>query len=458
MRDGRAAGASGAAHAGSISVSRARWVTLALALLLGSCGGSRSPTESTVTSTNGDITVTQSGAETVGAGGTATFNAVVLNSGRTDVTNLSVVEALTAGYAATVACVASPGAECPTQLGATITVPLLPAGRWLTLTYQVQVPVENRGAIVNQIQVNVGGDPDASDNLSSVTTMAINASNGTYVAYAADGRQYDLTVDFDALQYTMSGDGQSAQKTFVPSGSEYVVAGNSRLRAAQDIVVGSHDFGGGNVPYVAARQFLTSFVDSAFNLATVNVGASATTTHPGTARISGNVLSICQTDIGVSSSQNCPVVLTSYVLSASGGVFSGVDASTGQPFAFRLARSGNSVVLLSAQGAPDGSQQLRIGLQESAGLTWGSLYGPTNTGDWVLMLLDAANVSYAVLGASTNDQAGLQRISNAGPFAMMIGKRLSDTADIFVLQTSPLAIAIGAFDGSANGMFQVAVP
>ena len=41
---------------------------------------------------------------------------------------------------------------------------------------------------------------------------------------------------------------------------------------------------------------------------------------------------------------------------------------------------------------------------------------------------------------------------------MMVGKRFSDSADIFVLQTPPLAIVIGAFDDTANGIFQVAVP
>ena len=179
---------------------------------------------------------------------------------------------------------------------------------------------------------------------------------------------------------------------------------------------------------------------------------------PGTARISGNVLSICQTDVSVQSTQNCPVVLTSYMLSVAGDIYTGVDTSSGAVITFRLARSGASIILLSALTAPDGTQQLRVGLQESAGLAWGTLFGPTNTGDWVTMVLDAANVSWAVLGANTNDQAGLQRISNSGPFAMMVGKRLSDSADIFVLQTPPLAITIGAFDDTANGTFQVAVP
>ena len=151
-------------------------------------------------------------------------------------------------------------------------------------------------------------------------------------------------------------------------------------------------------------------------------------------------------------------MLTSYLLSVAGDIYTGVDTSSGAVITFRLARSGASIILLSALTAPDATQQLRVGLQESAGLAWGTLFGPTNTGDWVTMVLDAANVSYAVLGASTNDQAGLQRISNAGPFGMMVGKRLSDSADIYVLQTPPLAITIGAFDDTANGTFQVAVP
>jgi hypothetical protein len=151
-------------------------------------------------------------------------------------------------------------------------------------------------------------------------------------------------------------------------------------------------------------------------------------------------------------------VLTSYMLSVAGDVYTGVDTSSGAVMTFQLARSGASIVFLGAQAAPDGTQQLRVGLQESAGLAWGTLFGPTDTGDWVKMVLDATNVSYAVLGSTTNDQAGLQRISNGGPFAMMVGTRLSDSADIYVLQTPPLAIAIGAFDDTANGSFQVAVP
>ena len=128
-------------------MSRSGLAALSLVLLLASCGGSRSPNESPVPSANGDMTVTQSGPTTVGAGGTATFNAVVLNAGRTDVSNITVTQTLSGTYTTAVGCVASPGATCPTQLGAIIVVPSLPAGRWLTLSYQIQVPTDARGDI-----------------------------------------------------------------------------------------------------------------------------------------------------------------------------------------------------------------------------------------------------------------------------------------------------------------------
>ena len=124
--------------------------------------------------------------------------------------------------------------------------------------------------------------------------------NGAYKAYAANGRIYDLTIDFDALAYTMTVDGAPVQKTFAAGAGEYIVSGTQRLRTAADLVIGNHDFGTGLLPYIAARRFGTTLVDGVFNLATRNVAADGSaTTHPGTARISGNVLSICQTDSSV---------------------------------------------------------------------------------------------------------------------------------------------------------------
>jgi hypothetical protein len=433
------------------------YAALLVAMTLTGCGGGRSPTGSP--SETADLSVSQVGPSTIAAGTTATFTVLVVNTGKGESTNLVITQTLTAGYTSTVTCVPSFGAICPAVLGPSMSLPSLSSGRSLTLTYKVEVPVTSRGTIVHQVQVASSTDSDLSDNSATVTAVAIDGRNGAYKAYAADGRVYDLAVDFDALNYTMTVNGASVQKTFVARAGEFVVDNSQRLRTAEDLVIGNHDFGAGLVPYIAARRFGTTLVDANFNLATRNVAADGSaTTHPGTARISGNVLSICQTDVSVQSTQNCPVVPRSYLLSIAGDVYRGVDTTNGEIFTFQLARSGATIILLSALTALDVTQQFRVGLQESAGLAWGTLFGPTNAGDWVTMVLDAGNVSYAVLGATTNDQAGLQRISNSGPFAMMVGKRLTDSADIFVVQTPPLAIVIGAFDSTANGTFQVAVP
>lgn len=440
-------------------------------MTLSACGGGRSASGGSTVLPD-DLNLSQVGPSTVGAGTTATFTVLVVNTGRNEATNLVITETLTAGYTATVTCSPSFGAICPAVLGPNMTLPTLASGKALTLTYQVAVPAASRGDIVHQVKVASDRDDDLSDNSSTVTAVAIDGRNGAYKAYAANGKLYDLTIDFDALSYTMTGGAAPVTKTFVAGAGEYIVAGTQRLRTATDLVIGNHDFGGGVVlPYIAARRFGTTLVDGVFNLATRNVAADGTaTTHPGTARISGNVLSVCQTDSSVSATQNCPVVLTSYMLSVAGDLYSGVDTSSGAVFTFQLARSGASIIMLSALTAPDATQQLRVGLQESAGLAWGRLFGPSitrSTGfadipDWVTMVLDADTVSYAVLGTAsptpTNDQAGLQRISGAGPFAMMVGKRLTDSADIYVMQTAPLAIVVGAFDDTASGTFQVAVP
>ncbi|HEY2559968.1 MAG TPA: hypothetical protein VGI48_09710 [Caldimonas sp.] len=437
-------------------MNRARFAAVLVALLLAACGGSRSPTGVDVPPN--DVSVSQVGPTTVAAGSNANFTVVVANGGRSSAMAVTIMQTVSPVFTTSVTCVPSFGATCPATLGSTMSVPSLDPGRWLTLTYAVAVPLGTRGEVINTVQVAATGETDLTNDSVATTTLAVDERNGDYQAYAADGRLYDLTIDFDAQQYTMTGNGLSMQQSFVAGNGEYIVGGTSRLRVADDLVVGSHDFGSGPTPYVAARRFATTLVDSAFNLATRNVAADGTaTTHPGTARISGNVLSVCQIDTEVDAPQNCPVVLASYLLSINGNVFTGVDPSN-NIFTFQIARSGGSLILLSAAPAPDGTQQLRIGLQESAGFSWGTLFGPTSTGDWVTMVLDSTNISYAVLGAFTNDQAGLQKISNAGPFAMMSGKRLSDTADIFVMQATPLAVMVGAFYDTANGTLQVAVP
>ena len=88
--------------------------TLLVATTLTACGGGRSASEP---AGSDDLNVSQVGPATVAAGTTATFTALVVNTGRNEATNLVITETLTAGYTATVTCVPSFGALCPATLG-----------------------------------------------------------------------------------------------------------------------------------------------------------------------------------------------------------------------------------------------------------------------------------------------------------------------------------------------------
>ena len=434
-------------------------------------GGDSTPGDNTdtaaVNAVSSDLGVSQAGEPQIAAGETAVFTALVANAGSAT-SDLVITHTLSgvAGTDATISCTASAGATCPATLGPVMNVPALAAGRVLSFTFSVAVPADARGDIVSAIGVTAVGDPDPTNNQASVTTAAVDARNGSYLVFAADGREYDLTIDFDAGNYTMIGDGATVERNFTADGTglEFVVSGTSRFRVATDLVVGGHDFGDGVLPYVAAREFATSInqLGGLFNLMTRNITDSGVAvTRPATSRVSGNVWQVCQSDSEVSAPQSCAGTLRSYELSVSGEVFSGVEVTTGEPYSFRLARTGGSTVLLSAGTMSDGSRELRIGLEDASGLAGGVHRGSTTTGDWVTITIDTGYAVSGVLGG--NDSAPLlfpATDSAAAPFAMQTGPRASDNQTIFVMQALPLTVVFGDLNatGTARGLLQVALP
>jgi uncharacterized repeat protein (TIGR01451 family) len=425
-----------------------------------------------------DLGVSQTAPATVAAGSPTTFTATVANPrGGGTATNLRIewvptVPPGTSTAFATPTCVATGGALCPDVLGPSMTVPSLLTGASLIFTFVANTNSLDRGVISSTVSVSADGDPNPANNLATTSSSVVDSRNGTYSVFAADGRSYSLSIDFDAASYAMSGNGQTAQRSFAPPvGGDYVVSGNARFRLAQDLIVGGHDFGNGVVlPFVAARSFVTSVAQIAgsYDLATRNVPASGTpTTHAGTALVNGNTLSVCQSDTAqVVVVRNCdPASLKTYSLSVSGNGFTGISG-TGETFFFNVANTGAAKLLLSAGPVPDGtSQQFRIGLVDSSGgLTYGPpVLGPSTTGDWVTITLTNANPpTYAARGSTTADSASLTAINSGGPFSMVTGPSATFSASIYVMQASPLVVVVGSsgFGGStaASGLLQIALP
>jgi uncharacterized repeat protein (TIGR01451 family) len=441
-----------------------------------------------VSTGSSDLIVTETGTPQVPAadGNYAVFTAVVSNTGPSIANNVTVSYVLSgpAGNVATVTCSAAAATACPTTLGPVMTVPSLGVGRSLTFTFTVPVGTNlaGKGAIVNTVTVSAPGNTDTTESTASYSTNPINPINGTYQLFAANGEQYTMTVNIDALTYTIIGNGLTIpiQRSFTPvlqpGGSiEYLVSGAVQFNAATNAIVGGEDFGTGVLPYLAARVFgttveqLAGTVGGLYDFVTLNIpnGGGAAVTTAGTARVSGNTLSICQWPGQVAIPQNCGTslpngALQNYALRVDGNDYSGINTVTGQSLAysFQLAIIGATSALVSAQTLPDGSQQLLLGIPDAAAVAGGLTRGASTSHDWVTVTLSPNNYSFVGLApASVSDSAPLQRIfANAAPFSMLVGNLASNGATIYVMQSFPLTIAFGENNGAADGLLQVTIP
>ena len=436
--------------------------------------GNRSATAAVGTGSS-FLVVTETTDTEVNAGDNAVFTAVVTNTGSAVAQDVQINYVLTgsAGTVATVTCTAAAGVSCPPALGPTMTLPVLNPGRSLTFQFTVAVPTSARGQITNTVSVSALGNGNTAGYQASASTLSVNPDNGTYTLFAANGLKYRMDINFDSGSYTISGVGPDLHANFTadPVGGGFTVSGTQRFRVATNFIVGGQDFGGGVIPYAAARVFGTNVQQLAgvfgglYDLFTykIPVGGPPVTTV-GTARVSGNVLSICQSATQVAIPQNCSNLpagsLQSYVLTVDGKVYQGTNTVTGQALRspFQLAVIGATAALLSAEIEPDGSQQMMIGLPDASVIAGGTEQGASTDGDWVTMTL--TNDNYAYTGQSGgSDSAPLQNISaTAGPFSMLKGNRASDGALIYVGQSFPLAVAIGATNGAASGLFQLTLP
>lgn len=421
-----------------------------------------------------DVGVSQTGAATVAAGTEAVFTATVANPGPSDAVGLVISHVLggagAAGATATITCTPSAGAVCPTP-GTSMTVATLGAGRSLGFTVTVPIGASVRGAVSSTFAISVPGDPSAGNNSQTTTSTAVDGRSGTYRAFGADGSTADLVLDFDASSFVM---GQGGSQTFSASGStgnEFVLGSTAaRFRVASDLIVGSHDFGNGLVPYVAGRRLGSTVADAqgGYILGTreASGGAGSATTRPGSIAVdSDGTLFLCQMPGGQPRPpSNCSGGLTSHALSVdAGGLYTatpiaGVSTSA---YSFYLLRSGTFKLIVSASSTTDNAGQLtrrfRIGLQDPPALAGGALAGGSTAGEWVSVALSGN--SYGVTGTSNPGlvTAALGPVSNSGANSLLLGTR-TDGASIYVMQAGPVAAVFGTPTGTANGLLQLLAP
>lgn len=438
--------------------------------------GEMHPADNTATSnvkvTANDLSVSQTTAASVAPGTTATFTTIVYNPGPSAANNVVVNETFSPAYAFTVSCASSGSGVCPGGvLGGAISVPVMAAGSILTFTYSVPVPADKAGtAITSVVSVDAPGDTNTANNFASTTTKVVDARSGTYQVFGADGNQYILNIDFDKASYTMAG--KTVKFTGPTAENDYVVSGTARFRVASDMIVGSDTGIGGAVPlpYVAVRSFLTSLLQAQgpYDLASRNIGLSGPVTHAGTASISNNVLSICQSSTpGVlNRPQSCTSPVANYVstLTADGHTFTGTDTITGKSIDFVIARSGANTILLSSSLAQDNTKQFRIGVPDQPTLVGGNSTGPNSRGEWVAMTVTPTGFSYsgtAADGSAVNfpNIATAHATPNSGPFSM-VHTSSPTSSELWVIQSYPLTIVLGDVGATSPwaGLLQIGLP
>jgi uncharacterized repeat protein (TIGR01451 family) len=444
--------------------------------------GETRPFDNTVTVTtvavSTDLVVSQSGADEAPAGRAFAFVARINNAGPGPVRDLRIDwtrDAATGIVFETPTCRASAGAVCPAVIGPTMTVQTLESGRTLEFTFDVSTALDFRGEVSNTVAISAAGDTNPDNNEATATTRVVDPRNGSYEVFAADGRGYDLVVDFDGGRYTMSGNGDSVTRSFTGDASdtgdtgEFVVQGNERFRVATDLLVGGHDFGNGVLPYVAARSFAGSLAALAgsYNLATRIVGADGgARTLPGTAVISGNTLSVCESDTAeVPVVRLCPAgARKDYLnLALDGSVVTGI-AGDGEAIRFSVAGSGGAKFLFSVGPTAPDAQRVRYGVVDSTGgLTFGPAQsGASTTGDWVtLTVVDGSPVTYTVTGGAAPDGGDLTPVNPVGgPFSMLTGLSGAYGGQVLLLQSFPLQILVGGAPAAspASGLLQLTLP
>lgn len=446
----------------------------------GNLRGAGSAVVASATAVSADPGVSQAFASTVTAGSAAVFTATVANpagvaTGALTLTSQVSSDGWTLDPATVqVVCSRSTDADCPRSVGAVTTVPALGPGASLTFTVTVPVPAAARGSLGSRFALQTVGDRNPDNNVSVVTTRIADPRNGTWRAFAADGREYPLVLDFDARTLQLAG----AARAFTADGAgNYVVAGAVRFRLADDLVVGAHDLPGaaaanaaGVLPYVAAKTFGSSVAEAAgaYNLMTRTVpAAGAATTRAAVAVITGNQLAVCDADLGavLPPGARCPGARQrNYLLAVAGGVYSAVEAApTGgaapDAFSFVLARSGAAKMLLGAANAAAPNGALRIALQEAPGIVGGTLAGASTSGPWI-DALTLTPTTLVVAGSGPDAGSALVGASpNSGIDALLTGLVDADPARrIWVMQAAPLVVSFGDAGSVLSGRLQLLLP
>jgi uncharacterized repeat protein (TIGR01451 family) len=332
----------------------------------------------------------------------------------------------------------------------------LPVGATATVAVVATVLSAETAVASNHVVVEVSTGPAYP--LEAPVALANRPGDG-YRAYTAAGQSLDAHVDFERSTLTLG----TVTLPFGPvdaSGTRRLPAG-AAWREAPDLLVGTADLGDGVQPFIAARRFVTSLAElQGRSLALIEVetaGGHAVSRVRPVAVDANSMLHMCLES--AASLAACPPASLRWIpVSAYGGVFSGSNALTNESMRFRIARSGDTLVLLGAEPTDTG-RVFQIGLPTANGIAAGNFEGGDNRARWGTLSFAPASASLheALVRADGSPLAIDGRLSAIadGPGGLTVGTLGDAAAAVWLAQDGPLAVAIGQPGSGVDGLLQL---
>jgi hypothetical protein len=300
------------------------------------------------------------------------------------------------------------------------------------------------------------------------TTMVADVRNGEYTAFAADGHQYALTLSFNAMTYTVSGNSVNASGSFAAEGSGYVflpaptgaVRNNARFSLSNDTVIGGFQSGSGVVPFVAPRSFVTTVTDAVgtYNFLAREVDPPAASNN---AIFSGEITAARELRYCFNSQvytiAACPAAtIRSGPLTVSGSEFAA--ATPDGTIRFRVARIGSDKVVLRASASTGTSRRFWVGTPAVA-YTPGT-FGVVNTlgeaGTSTVSLSAHASTLVASNGIAVNFSSS---VNSAALPVGLLGMVSPERGNFFAICAADMAVIVAARDNpTVPGLFQMGRP
>jgi hypothetical protein len=281
------------------------------------------------------------------------------------------------------------------------------------------------------------------------------ARNGDYVVFAADARQYTLTLDFDAEVWRLTGNGADTVGTFDASGNDFVFAptigaappvNNARFSQFGDTVVGGLRLAGALVPFIGSRSFVTTVAEAAgaYKFLTTTLDTAGL---PNNFIFTGEIvapatLRYCIDNAVVTIAACPPGSVATGALTVSGSDFR-ADFGAAGSFPFRVARVGSDKVFLRASAAAGTTRRFWVGVDQNTAFADVTFSGVNNVIHRTTTTLTAATLSTTLL-SEANATTNRTGTVNAGAVPGLVTITTALDGNFFAMRSADLGFVFAA--------------